>query len=136
MWVYCTDKSDGRYIALFDYSPTRNGDNAAKFLGEYQGYLVCDGYDGYNKLQKITRWGCWAHASRKFVEALPTDKELVSTSMAAKGMNMINVFYTIERSFEELDSEEKPKQRQERLKLALDAVSHGLKQSMHHRERS
>lgn len=56
--------------------------------------------------------------------------------MAAKGMNMINLFYTIERSFEELDSKEKPKQRQERLKLALDAVSHGLKQIMHHRERS
>lgn len=35
MWVYCTDKSAGRYLALFEYSPTRNGDNAAKFLGDY-----------------------------------------------------------------------------------------------------
>ena len=100
--MYCTDKSDGRYIALFDYSPTRNGDNAAKFLGEYSGYLVCDGYDGYNKLQKITRWGCWAHARRKFVEALPTDKELVSTSMAAKGMNMINEFYALNAALRNL----------------------------------
>ena len=112
MWVYCTDKSAGRYIALFDYSPTRNGDNAADFLGDYSGYLVCDGYDGYNKLQKITRCGCWAHARRKFVEALPTDKELVSTSMAAKGVNLINELYEIERSFDRLTPEEKHKQRQ------------------------
>lgn len=110
--MYCTDKSDGRYIALFDYSPTRNGDNAAKFLGDYSGYLVCDGYDGYNKLQKITRCGCWAHARRKFVEALPTDKELVSTSMATKGVNLINELYEIERSFDGLTPEEKHKQRQ------------------------
>ena len=74
MWVYCTDKSADRYIALFDYSPTRNGDNAVKFLGEYSGYVVCDGFDGYNKLTNVTRCGCWAHARRKFVEALPTDK--------------------------------------------------------------
>ena len=54
MWVYCTDKSADRYIALFDYSPTRNGDNAVKFLGEYSGYVVCDGFDGYNKLTNVT----------------------------------------------------------------------------------
>ena len=121
MWVYCTDTSADRYIALFEYSSTRNGDNAANFLGDYSGYLVCDGYDGYNKLQKVTRCGCWAHARRKFVEALPTDKELISTSTAAKAVNLINEFYAIERSFEGLQPEERHKQRQERLKPALDA---------------
>ena len=86
--------------------------------------------------EKDTRCGCRAHTRRNSLRSFQQIKELVSTSMAAKGMNMINVFYTIECSFEELDSKEKPKQRQERLKLALDAVSHGLKQIMHHRERS
>ena len=121
MWVYCTDKSADRYIALFDYSPTRKGDYAVKFLGEYPGYIVCDGFDGYNKLEKATRCGCWAHARRKFVEALPTDKALLSTSTAAKGVNLINELYVIERSFDEMKPEEKHKQRQERLKPALDA---------------
>jgi len=46
-----------RYIALFDYSPTRNGDNAVKLLGEYSGDVVCDGFDGYNKLTGVTRCG-------------------------------------------------------------------------------
>ncbi len=120
MWVYCTDKSADRYMALFEYSPTRNGSNAVNFLGDYSGYFVCDGYDGYNKLQKVTRCGCWAHARRKFVEALPTDKELVPSSMAAKGVNLINELYAIERSLDELSKEEKHKQRQERSKPALD----------------
>lgn len=105
MWVYCSDSSADRYIALFEYSPTRNGDNAARFLGDYSKYLVCDGYDGYNKLQKVTRCGCWAHARRKFVEALPTDKGLIPTSMAAKGVNLINEMYAIERSFKGLTPE-------------------------------
>lgn len=120
MWLYCTDKSADRYLALFEYSPTRNGSNAVDFLGDYSGYLVCDGYDGYNKLSSVTRCGCWAHARRKFVEALPTDKELVTTSTAAKGVNLINEFYATERSFDGLEPEEKHKQRQERLKPALD----------------
>lgn len=132
MWVYCTDKSAGRYLAPFEYSPTRNGDNAAKFLGDYSGYLVCDGYDGYNKLEKVTRCGCWAHARRKFVEALPTDKELIPTSIAARGINLINEFYEIKRSLEELEPKEKHNRWQEQLSRLLTSFSHGLKRSMPH----
>lgn len=50
---------------LFEYSPTRNGENARNFLGAYSGYVVCDGYDGYNKLTEAIRCGCWAHARRE-----------------------------------------------------------------------
>ncbi len=87
MWVYCAqpkgtkdDPSVGcapeiasqspKSNILFEYSPTRNGANAQKFLDGYRGYLVCDGYDGYNKLPDVTRCGCFAHARRKFAEAL------------------------------------------------------------------
>lgn len=63
-------------------------------LGRHSTYLrlACDLFENYNK----------SHARRKFVEALPTDKELVSTSMAAKGVNLINKMYAIERSFDGL----------------------------------
>lgn len=75
---------------LFEYSPTRNGENARNFLGAYSGYVVCDGYDGYNKLTDAIRCGCWAHARRKFVEALPTDRSLLANSVAAKGVELCN----------------------------------------------
>ena len=51
---------------------------------------------------------------------LPTDKDLLFTSKAVKDVNHINEIYTIERSFDGLDPEEKHKQRQEQLKPALD----------------
>lgn len=71
MWVYYTEK-----IKLYQYTQTRNGKNAETFLKGYTGYLVFDGYDGYNKLKNVTRCGCWAHVSRKFYEALPLDEEI------------------------------------------------------------
>lgn len=72
MWVYCTQPKKTKTetavgcvpgIAaqspknniLFEYQPTRNGDHAARFFGDYSGYFVCDGFDGYNKLKKAVR---------------------------------------------------------------------------------
>lgn len=103
MWVYCNGKTDGHSNILFEYQPTRNGDHASRFLGDYRGYLVCDGYDGYNKLKSAVRCGCWAHARRKFVEALPSDKTLIETSTAAKGVEYCNKLFMLERKFNGLD---------------------------------
>ena len=131
MWVYCAAKSSGKSNILFEYAPTRNGDHAKRFLGDYKGYLVCDGYDGYNKLIGGTRCGCFAHVRRKFVDALPTDPALLATSQAAQGVEWCNQLYTLEREYdgkdeqgkfvrEPLPPEEKLKQRQERSKTVLD----------------
>ena len=107
MWVYCTDKSADKFMVLFEYTRTRGGENAVRFLGDYSGYVVCDGYDAYNSLKTAKRCGCWAHARRRFVEALPNDKELLPTSQAAKGVGYINKIYEIERNLGDLSREEK-----------------------------
>ena len=120
MWVYCAAKSSGRSNILFEYAPTRNGDHAKRFLGDYKGYLVCDGYDGYNKLIEVTRCGCFAHVRRKFVEALPTDKELLPTSKATEGVEWCNQLFILEREFAELSPEERHRKRQEQSKVVLD----------------
>ena len=133
MWVYCAGKYEKHSNILFEYSPTRNGENARRFLGAYSGYVVCDGYDGYNKLTEAIRCGCWAHARRKFVEALPTDKALLANSVAAKGVEFCNEIFLLEREFEGKDergaqikkplmASEKHKQRQELLKPVLDGL--------------
>ena len=132
MWAYCAGKYEEHSNILFEYSPTRSGENAKRFLGGYTGYLVCDGYDGYNKLTDMTRCGCWAHARRKFAEALPTDKALLDNSAAAKGLELCNEIFLLEREFEGKDergvqvkepltANERHKQRQERLRPILDA---------------
>lgn len=100
MWVYCAGKYEQHVNILFEYTPTRNGDHAKKFLGDYSQYLVCDGYDGYNKLSEVTRCGCWAHVRRKFVEALPLDNTPVEGSAAAEALEYCNKIFILERIFE------------------------------------
>ena len=82
MWYYTNGKHCGRSAILFEYAPTRSGGNAARFLGYFGGYLVCDGYDGYNKVAGAKRCGCFAHVRRKFVDALPSDEKLIASSAA------------------------------------------------------
>lgn len=133
MWVYCNAKADGKYMALYDYRPTRAGANAADFLGSFSGCIVCDGYDGYNKLGSgISRAGCWAHARRKFIEAEPTDPELKKSSAAAEGVKWCDRLFALERRCDGKDAdgnqisppisyEERHRYRQEESKPLVDA---------------
>ena len=84
----------------------QNGDHAQKFLGDFSGYLVCDGFDGYNKLINAKRCGCFAHLRRKLVETLPTDEKLLKTSVAAKGFEQCNLRFAIKRKLGELPHKE------------------------------
>ncbi len=108
------------YLTLRNATLSRNGDHAKRFLGDYSGYLVCDGYDGYNKLTSVIRCGCWAHTRRKFVDALPSDKELLPTSQAAKGVDYCNKLFALEREFAELTAEERYTRRQAESTPLLD----------------
>ena len=121
MWVYCAGELGAPSNILFEYQPTRHGDHAAKFLGDYSGHLVCDGYAGYNKVKNVTRCGCFAHVRRKYVDALPKDPKLVASSKAAIGVDYCNRLFKMEKKFADLTPEERHKQRQEQEKPLLDA---------------
>ena len=120
MWAYCSGKYEKYRNILFEYQPTRNGDHAKRFLGNFSGYLVCDGFDGYNKLDTVKRCGCFAHVRRKFVDALPLDEAAIETSVSAVGVAWCNKIFVLEREIAELSSEERAVKRQEQLKPALD----------------
>ncbi len=71
MWLYETGRDGGPPIVLYEYQPSRKAEHAEKFLEGFSGYLHADGYQGYHRLpEKIRVVGCWAHARRKFDEAL------------------------------------------------------------------
>ena len=101
MWVYCG--GDEKKYILFEYQPTRNGDHAKRFLGDFPGVLVTDGFSGYNKLTAVTHAGCWAHVRRKFAEALPPDGETAKESRAAKALAYIDSLFAAERGITDLD---------------------------------
>lgn len=66
MWMYRTGR-DGPAIVLYDYQQTCAAKHPKAFL---EVFLHVDSYQGYNDLPKVTLSGCWAHARRKFDEAL------------------------------------------------------------------
>ena len=110
-----------RSIVIFDYKPTRKGENAKNFLNGFSGYLVRDGYSGYNAVTDVKHCGCWTHTRRYFVNAMPSDKSLLKTSIAAKGVEFCNKIYHEEGLLKELTAEERYKQRLLKVKPLIDA---------------
>ena len=55
---------------VFDFQLGRGREGPKKFLGKWSGILQTDGYQAYGKLGGPGLAGCWAHARRKFVDAV------------------------------------------------------------------
>jgi hypothetical protein len=123
MWVYRTGIFEPDAVVLFEYSPTRAGENAGNFLSGYYGALVADGYDGYNGVT-ATRCGCWAHARRKFVEALPPkdkDGAFPPGAQSVIGLDYCNRLFMIEASLRDKPPQFRNKIRQHCVKKTVDA---------------
>lgn len=96
MWLFRTGE-DGEYpIILYHYSKTRAGDNAVNFLEGFKGYLMCDGYSGYNKVPDARRTACYAHIRRYLTDAIPKGKQLDYTQPSVQGMMYINQLFHAE----------------------------------------
>lgn len=95
MWTFVNEK-----MALYVYKDTRSGRVPAEVLGDSAGWLVTDGYSGYNEAIEQggrTRAGCWAHVRRKFWPVLETDGKAV----AEHALEQISRLYRIEDEIEE-----------------------------------
>ena len=82
-------------------------------LDDFSGYLVTDDYKGYNAVcakNGITRIACWAHARRKFTDALKTQKTKAGKAQIA--VNYIGKLYRIEKQCSDLSNEERLRTRQ------------------------
>ena len=110
MWVYTTSKRAEIQIRCFSYEDSRSGERANRFLKDFNGILISDGYGGYLKVEVI-RAGCWAHMRRKWVEAIP--KGVPSeNSIAAIGLKFCTQLFEFERSIEDLSDEKRAIERQ------------------------
>jgi len=61
MWVQTGGPPD-KPIVIYDYDASRSGAVPVRLLHDYRGYLMADGYEGYNKLARtegIERLACW-----------------------------------------------------------------------------
>lgn len=78
LWQY--GKPGGETV--FDFQLGRGREGPREFLGEWEGILQTDGYQAYDGVggPKMVHVGCWAHARRKFVDAVkvnPKDAEAI-----------------------------------------------------------
>ena len=124
MWLYRTSGCAESPTVLYEYQPSRKAAHAEEFLKGFSGWLHADGYQGYHKLpENIRVVGCWAHARRKFDEALQTlPKEDRKGSLAATGECYCTRLFQLEESFTELTPEERYAKRLEQEKPVLDAL--------------
>ena len=124
MWLYRTGGDTDRPIVLYEYRPNRKQENPEQFLTGFRGYLHTDGYSGYHNLpEDITVVGCWAHARRKFDEAMKSlPKGKAKSSSAAQGLAYCSLLFKIEEGLADLSPDKRYEQRLKQAKPVLDAM--------------
>ncbi|MEI3381381.1 MAG: IS66 family transposase [Dorea sp.] len=134
MWVYRSGfMQQERQIILYEYQKTRNASHPRKFLKDYTGICVTDGYQVYHTLEKeredLRIAGCWVHCRRRFNDALEmVPKAHQKESVLYLIMNQIRAIYREEGKLSDLSSEDRLTQRQLVVKPLVDAFFVYLKQ--------
>jgi transposase len=117
LWVYVGDGSHEHIV--FDYTPDRSRDGPLRFLQGYKGYLQADAYAGYDAVYaggEVIEVACWAHARRKFFDAMKSSAARAQISLAH-----IRELYAIEKRGRDLGEAERRDLRVVEGKPLLDA---------------
>jgi transposase len=102
-WVYRSAEGCAEPVVLFEYQPGRGQEHPKKFLGDYSGMLMSDGYSAWRTLKKATHFGCVAHARRLFVKAdkaaekkTDSGKQKTPNARVAKALEYFQALYRVE----------------------------------------
>jgi transposase len=111
MWVRVAGAKHQRII-LFDYDPSRGGEVADALIEGCSGYLQSDGYQAYEGASEragLLHVGCFAHARRRFFEALKAlpNAQRKQATAAHEAVRRIDALYLIERQIKDLSDEER-----------------------------
>ncbi len=108
LWAYHGEQGD----VFFEYTPHRKRDGPAGVLENYRGYVVADAYSGFDGLfvrgSSRIEVGCWAHARRRFFEAIQTE------TAAASAIGFIRNMYLVEAELKLATVEERLAARRDR----------------------
>ncbi len=84
LWTYVRGDPEPA-LTVYDFSRDRSKKRPLSFLEGFEGYVHADAYSGYDELfrkEGIIEVGCWAHARRKFDEALSSRPREAAEIMA------------------------------------------------------
>lgn len=126
-------------LIYYEYDPSRSGEVPKRILRGFQGFLQTDGYEGYAALGRepgIVHVACWAHARRKFDEALRGQgskenlKKTAKHTKARQALAQIQELYAVERSLKEASAQERLRARHERSRPVMEKLRAWLDASM------
>ncbi|WP_153899580.1 IS66 family transposase, partial [Pseudomonas aeruginosa] len=105
---------------VYDFRPSRAGEHARSFLGDWQGKLVCDDFAGYKASfeQGVTEIGCMAHARRKFFDLHAANQ----SQLAEQVLQYIGQLYGVEREGRELLAAQRRQLRQDKARPIIDGL--------------
>ncbi len=116
-WPVLGDRDE----VVFHFAPSRAHHHVARFLGDFEGTLVSDGYGAYAAYaeargEAVRQQNCWSHTRRNFEEQL--DNHPV---FAGKALDLIGGMYGIEKEFRTRPPPERLEARRTRTRLLVDA---------------
>jgi hypothetical protein len=129
MWIQ-KGGPPGKPAIRYHYAPSRGHEVPKHLLAGFRGYLQTDGYSAYGTAlaarDDVVAVGCWAHARRKFDEAIKAHgkKKAKKAGRARHGLEYIQQLYAIERQArdQKLDAEGRHRLRQEQARPLLDGM--------------
>lgn len=130
LWALRLEDPDHPML-YYAYAPSRSGAVARDLLAGFEGYLQTDGYSGYSGFDDeacgVVHVGCFAHARRKFDEALRGQQKnaqakKVKARLADQGLARISALFKLERSYAMAPPLERHGLRKEKLAPLLDGL--------------
>ena len=115
-YLWCYRSGCGPPIVLFDYRETRAGHHPKTFLDGFKGYLLTDGYSGYDAVGEVGNkpmmLGCWAHARRHFHDIVKARPKDAAPGLADEALAYADTLFRLERQWKTCRAEQRHALRQ------------------------
>ncbi|HEX7895432.1 MAG TPA: IS66 family transposase [Terriglobales bacterium] len=123
LWQYGTLSNGRGGETVFDFQLGRGRDGPAKFLKDWNGILQTDGYQAYDHVggPGLIHVGCWAHARRKFVDAVKVNpKDGAAIAMVTR----MDALFLVDRHArqQKLGADERAELRREHARPWVDEI--------------
>lgn len=119
LWQYGTPGGE----TVFDFRLGRGRDGPAKFLKGWNGILQTDGYQAYDQVggPGLIHVGCWAHARRKFVDAVKVNPK---DGAAIQMVTRMDALFLVDRHArqQQLSAEERAALRREHAQIWVEEI--------------
>jgi transposase len=121
-------------VVLFHDNPSRGRTVAEELLEGFGGYLQTDGFEVYAGLaaarSDLHLIGCFAHARRKFDEALKGQGKKAKSGKAQMGLAFIQKLYAVQKRLKDLTPEERARERRRQAGPILEELHAWLEKSL------